>query len=62
MGYALVMQYSSITLVYGAFAVLPGLLLWVYLAWLIILGGAEVVAFLGKNAAGYVPAKQRSIA
>ena len=60
LGFALVMQYSSITLVYGAFAVLPGLLLWVYLAWLIILGGAEVVAFLGKNTAGYVPAKQRT--
>lgn len=60
LGFALVMQYSSITLVYGAFAVLPGLLLWVYLAWLIILGGAEVVALLGKNTAGYVPAEQRT--
>ncbi|MBL6687028.1 MAG: YihY family inner membrane protein [Pseudomonadales bacterium] len=48
-GFGLLMQYSSITLVYGAFAALPGLLLWLYMAWLIILAGAEVVAYLGAR-------------
>ena len=46
-GFALMMKYSDIAVVYGAFAVLPGLLLWIYISWLIILGGAELVAQIG---------------
>ncbi len=46
-GFALVMTYSDIAVVYGAFAVLPGLLLWIYIAWFIILAGAEWVAEMG---------------
>ena len=46
-GFALVMTYSDMAVVYGAFAVLPGLLLWIYISWLIILGGAELVAEIG---------------
>ena len=46
-GFALVMTYSDMAVVYGAFAVLPGLLLWIYISWLIILAGAELVAEIG---------------
>lgn len=46
-GFGLVMTYSDIAVVYGAFAVLPGLLLWIYIAWFIILAGAEWVAEVG---------------
>lgn len=46
-GFALVMTYSDMAVVYGAFAVLPGLLLWLYISWFIILAGAEVVAEMG---------------
>jgi len=35
--------------VYGAFAVLPGLLLWIYISWFIILAGAELVAEIGRR-------------
>jgi membrane protein len=34
-------------LVYGAFASIPIFLLWLYLAWLVVLFGAEVTAALG---------------
>lgn len=46
-GFSLVMAYSDMAVVYGAFAVLPGLLLWIYISWLIILAGAELVAQIG---------------
>lgn len=48
-GFALVMTYSDMAVVYGAFAVLPGLLLWIYISWLIILAGAELVAEIGSR-------------
>ncbi|MNF35154.1 ribonuclease BN [compost metagenome] len=38
-------------LIYGAFAAVPLFLLWIYLAWLIVLFGAELVCHLG--ASGY---------
>ena len=47
--FSLLMQYSDLEVIYGAFAVLPGLLLWVYLSWLIILAGGEWVALLGRG-------------
>ncbi|MFN3586993.1 MAG: YihY family inner membrane protein [Moraxellaceae bacterium] len=37
-----VTQFSSYTLVYGAFAAFPVFLIWMYLSWLIILFGVEV--------------------
>lgn len=42
-GFALfISHFSSYTLVYGAFAVFPAFLLWIYLSWAIILFGVEV--------------------
>ncbi|MDP2226386.1 MAG: YihY family inner membrane protein [Moraxellaceae bacterium] len=35
-------QFSSYTLVYGAFAAFPVFLIWIYLSWMIILFGVEV--------------------
>ena len=35
-------RFSSYTLVYGAFAVFPAFLLWIYLSWAIILLGVEI--------------------
>lgn len=37
---------STLNVLYGAFAVLPFFLLWVYLSWLVILFGAELTASL----------------
>lgn len=38
-------------LIYGAFAAFPLFLLWIYISWLIILAGAELVANLGNGSA-----------
>jgi membrane protein len=40
------------SLVYGAFATLPILLLWIYIAWLIVLWGAVIAAYLPSLLAG----------
>ena len=40
------MTHSSYTSVYGAFAVIPLFLLWIYLLWVLILVGAELVRSL----------------
>ena len=40
------------SLVYGAFATLPILLLWIYIAWLIVLWGAVIAAYMPSLMAG----------
>lgn len=42
-----VSQFPGYQLIYGAFAAVPLFLLWIYLAWLIVLFGAELVCHLG---------------
>jgi membrane protein len=39
-------HFPTYKLVYGAFAAVPIFLLWIYLSWLIVIGGAELVAIL----------------
>ncbi|TSA41946.1 MAG: YihY family inner membrane protein [Betaproteobacteria bacterium] len=41
-----VTHFPTYTVVYGAFAAVPIFLLWIYLSWLIIIGGAVLVAVL----------------
>jgi len=41
-----VAHFPTYTVVYGAFAAVPIFLLWIYLSWLIIIGGAVLVAVL----------------
>jgi len=41
-----VTQFPTYTVVYGAFAAVPIFLLWIYLSWLIIIGGAVLVAVI----------------
>jgi len=45
--FGFVMSRSDFELIYGAFAVVPLFLLWVYVSWTIILMGAELVKSLG---------------
>ena len=42
-GFGYVVSNSSYASIYGAFAAVPIFLLWIYLGWMIILGGAEFV-------------------
>jgi membrane protein len=39
-------HFASYELVYGAFAAIPVFLLWIYLSWLIVIGGAVLAALL----------------
>lgn len=46
-----VAQFPTYTMIYGAFAVMPVFLLWIYVSWVVILGGATVTAMLGEKEA-----------
>src|SRR5258708_9665142 len=41
-----VTHFPAYTMVYGAFAAIPVFLLWIYLSWLIVIGGAVLAALL----------------
>jgi len=48
--FALVMANASYQLIYGTFAAIPLFLLWIYISWIIVLAGAEMVhALSGFN-------------
>ncbi len=56
-------QFPAYTVVYGAFAAVPIFLLWIYLSWLVILGGAVLVAVIPEwrgRAGPRRPARRRS--
>jgi len=46
-GFGMLMAASDFEVIYGAFAIIPVFLLWIYVTWTIILAGAEVVKALG---------------
>ena len=45
-------QVPTYSLIYGAFATLPILLVWIYVAWIIVLMGAVIAAYLPSLMAG----------
>jgi membrane protein len=49
----------SYTMVYGAFAILPLFLLWIYLSWMVLLLGAVITAMLPQYAQGAMAGEQR---
>ncbi|WP_025733067.1 YihY family inner membrane protein [Carnimonas nigrificans] len=47
-----VANFPSYQLIYGAFAAVPLFLLWIYVTWLIVLLGAEIISWLGETRSG----------
>jgi membrane protein len=45
--FGMLMAASDFEVIYGAFAIIPVFLLWIYVTWTIILAGAEIVKALG---------------
>ncbi|AQZ95052.1 YihY family inner membrane protein [Halopseudomonas phragmitis] len=56
-----VAMFPGYQLIYGAFAAFPLFLLWIYVSWLIILFGAELVCNLGNSSAWQRPAYPRLV-
>jgi len=53
--FALLVVNSNYHTIYGAFAMVPMFLLWVYLCWVIVLGGAELIRSLETFSETYRP-------
>ena len=53
--FALFVVNSSYHTIYGAFAIVPMFLLWIYLCWVIVLGGAELIRGLETFSGSYQP-------
>ena len=50
-------QVPTYSVVYGAFATVPILLIWIYIAWVIVLLGAVIAAYLPSLVAGDAAAR-----
>lgn len=55
MGFTLYLSYfPTYTLIYGAFAILPIFLIWVYISWLLVLLGAYIVSLMPQIRRGVI--------
>lgn len=60
-GFTLYLSYfPTYTLIYGAFAILPIFLIWVYLSWLVLLLGAYIVSLMPQMRRGVIAKDSRS--
>ncbi|MDO5667250.1 MAG: YihY family inner membrane protein [Alcaligenaceae bacterium] len=60
-GFTIYLSYfPTYTLIYGAFAILPIFLIWVYLSWLILLLGAYIVSLMPQIRRGVIAQDSRS--
>lgn len=60
-GFTMYLSYfPTYTLIYGAFAILPIFLIWVYLSWLILLLGAYIVSLMPQIRRGMIAQDTRS--
>ena len=59
-GLGLYIGSASVSSIYGAFAVLPLLLLWLYILWVIVLLGAVMAAYLPSITAGIARAGEHA--
>jgi len=50
-----VAKFPTYTLIYGAFAIIPLFLLWLYVSWVVVLFGATLTASLPAWRAGHMP-------
>ncbi|MGN1209581.1 MAG: YhjD/YihY/BrkB family envelope integrity protein, partial [Duodenibacillus sp.] len=51
-GFAMFVTFGTMTTVYGAFAAIPVLILWIYIGWFLFFAGAAVTATIPKLTAG----------
>ncbi|WP_432787199.1 hypothetical protein AAEX37_01292 [Oligella sp. MSHR50489EDL] len=60
-GFTLYLSYfPTYTLIYGAFAILPIFLIWVYMSWLVLLLGAYIVSLMPQIRRGVIAKDSRS--
>jgi membrane protein len=58
---AYITAFPSYQLIYGAFAAVPLFLLWIYMSWLILLVGAEIIHGLSIYKPNWKPVKSRPV-